>query len=99
MNEQRPFDPQEAIENAQRLDMLRLQNEQTNLLRQMAENSGSPQPMDSLERKLGMRRSDNPEEFKRRIWEQYRKDMKTTMKWMLPLFGGLLVLLFITQFL
>jgi hypothetical protein len=40
MTDERKFDPLEAVENAQRLDMLRLQNEQTNLLRTISAGVG-----------------------------------------------------------
>jgi hypothetical protein len=80
MNEQRPFDPQEAIENAQRLDMLRLQNEQTNLLRQMASgtNNASSPALTGIEKTLGVSRSKDPAEFEKR----YKAYQKKNLKWL-----------------
>ena len=47
MSDPKNFDWSEAIEDAQRLDMLRLQREQTDLLKEMSSKIGSPKPLDS----------------------------------------------------
>jgi hypothetical protein len=98
MNEQRPFDPQEAIENAQKLDMLRLQNEQTNLLRQMASGTNNASTeLWGLDKKLGLRKADDPAEWDRRYKEWKKNENKKATKFISIFFAslGFLVLLMV----
>jgi hypothetical protein len=78
MSDPKNIDWNEVVEDAQRLDMLRLQNEQTNLLKNMSSGSNpdpvyrEPSPKEAqefLERKYGFRKEDNPVE-----WERLRKE-------------------------
>lgn len=98
MSDPKNFDWSEAIEDAQRLDMLRLQREQTDLLKEMSTKSGSQRPMMPLEIKLGLRYSDNPEEFKRRLKEWQAEGRRKTMKFLVYPLLGVMLLLFVVMF-
>lgn len=83
MSDPKDIDWNEVVEDAQRLDMLRLQNEQTNILRNMSSGSApapvyrqpSPQEVqDFLDRQYGVRRADDPVEWERRHKEAHEAE-------------------------
>jgi hypothetical protein len=89
MSDPKNIDWNEVVEDAQRLDMLRLQREQTDLLRGMSSGGNSATTPNALEKKLGVMRSQNPVEYDRRYSEWKKNDLRKTIKFMVIFFGSL----------
>ena len=92
MSDPKNTDWNEVVEDAQRLDMLRLQREQTDLLRGMSTGSKPSSVQDIWDRRLGMTRAQDPVEYARRMKEWQKKDFKKWMK-VLFVFFGLMILI------
>jgi len=100
MSDPKNIDWNEVVEDAQRLDMLRLQREQTDLLKGMSQGTSRDEQIQRtshtlrrFNKKLGMSYADNPEEFRRRL----RAHQKKQLHWQLPLLGLMIVILLLSR--
>ena len=90
MSDPKDIDWNEAIEDAQRLDMLRLQREQTDLLRDMSQGGNNFTTPNFLEKKLGVMRSQDPVLYQIRYEEWIENEKRRRVKWsigVIVLFG------------
>ena len=101
MSDPKNIDWNEVVEDAQRLDMLRLQREQTDLLRGMSSggNNTKTPGLIKLESKLGVVQSQDPIEFQKRYKAWQKKEMKKFLKFFLIFQGSILLIVLIAQFL
>jgi hypothetical protein len=92
MSDPKDIDWNEVVEDAQRLDMLRLQREQTELLRGMSSGSKHSSVQDIWERRLGMTQAQDPWEYARRKKAWQKKEFNKGMKVLLISFGLMMMI-------
>lgn len=92
MSDPKNIDWNEVVADAQRLDMLRLQREQTDLLRGMSSSGNNSNTPTALEKKLGVMRSQDPVLYAKRHKEWSDNEKRKTIKFSVIFFGAFGVL-------